>query len=64
MTIVLRVSPGVAAARKPDHDRTVLEEKAASVTDIAAGHPGVVVIDADAPLDEVLLEVKRAIWRL
>jgi thymidylate kinase len=63
LTIVLRVSPDVAAARKPDHDRAVLAEKAASIADIAATCPGVVVIDADAPLDQVLLEVKQAIWR-
>ena len=63
LTIVLRVSPEVAEARKPDHDRIVLAEKAASVAEIAAEHPGIVVIDADAPLDEVLVEVKRFIWR-
>jgi len=63
LTVVLRVSPAVALARKPDHDRVVLSEKAASVSDIALDYPGAVVIDADAPLEAVLLEVKRAIWR-
>ena len=65
--VLLRVSAATALARKPDHDPNVLDAKAADIGRLAAGLPGVgavEVVDADAPLETVILEVKRRVWRM
>jgi thymidylate kinase len=66
--MVLHVTPGVAAARKPDHRQEVLEAKTKATVGLAAlaerrMEPGrVVPIDADQPLPSVLLDVKLKVW--
>jgi thymidylate kinase len=66
--VVLQVSPAVAESRKPDHVPEVLAAKTAATVRLAdlagseLGPGGVIRIDADRPLEEVLLEVRRRIW--
>ncbi len=64
--LVLHVSPHVAAERKPDHDPTVLEVKAAVARDVAATSDAVGVrvhaLPADGPLHEVRLAVQKELW--
>ena len=66
--VVLHVSADVAAGRKPDHPPGVLAAKARAADELAelaegsdAGI-GPIHVDADRPLDAVLLDLKRSIW--
>jgi len=64
--VLLDVSPSVAAARKPDHRREVIEAKvraARELADLAERH-GVrtMRIDADRALDDVSLELRKQVW--
>jgi len=56
------VSAEVALARKPDHQRGEIERKVGIVRDLRFEGSKVVVLDADQPLEQVLLEAKRAVW--
>jgi hypothetical protein len=64
--LVLDVDPGVAAARKPDHDAAVILEKSRVAGTLARlagtgavrGHR----IDATRPFANVLLDVKTELW--
>jgi thymidylate kinase len=66
--IVLGVSPEVSADRKPDHAFDVVEAKSRAAAELATlaerGKEPVSVIrvDANRPLEGVLLEVKTAVW--
>jgi hypothetical protein len=66
--VVLHVSPDVAAARKPDHRPGVLAAKALAADELARlavrSDAAIVPIDVDAdrPLDAVVLDVKRRLW--
>jgi hypothetical protein len=64
--VILEVSPRVASGRKPDHMPQILVAKsraARALADVAERrHVPVVRIDADRPLDEVLLHLKRSLW--
>jgi thymidylate kinase len=62
--IVLRVSPAVAKARRPEHAADDLTARAEAISALDAGDLPVTVIDADRPLDEVLATVRATIWRL
>lgn len=61
---ILRVSPAVSQERKPDHRRETIEAKSQAMEQIEADGFGSTHIDADLPLDQVLLEIKTALWRL
>ena len=63
LLVKLVVSPAVAHARKPDHSLASIERKCAITRDLR--FPGVEVasIDADQPLDKVMLDAKRLVWR-
>ena len=63
LLIKLVVSPAVAHARKPDHSLSSIERKCAITRDLRFEGVEVVSIDADQPLDKVLLEAKRTVWR-
>jgi thymidylate kinase len=64
--VFLDVDPVVAAGRKPDHHPDVIHSKCgaaaelASLADAAGAH--VTRIDANQPLDRVLLDVKVRLW--
>jgi energy-coupling factor transporter ATP-binding protein EcfA2 len=66
--VVLQVSPQVSVVRKPDHHLDVLAAKSRAAEELATlaegrGRPvGVIRIDADRPLDEVLLALKARLW--
>ena len=62
LIVKLMVSVEVALARKPDHQRREIERKVGIVRDLRFEGSKVVVVDADQPLEQVLLEAKRAVW--
>ncbi len=61
LVVKLIVSPEVAHARKPDHNIEKMRRKA-EITEALAFPCRIVEIDANQPLDEVILQVKRAVW--
>jgi thymidylate kinase len=64
--VILDVSPPVSSARKPDHVPEILAAKVRAARGLAeiAEERGVTTIriDADRPLDAVLLELKEMLW--
>jgi thymidylate kinase len=66
--IVLGVRPEISAGRKPDHVFEVLEVKSRAALELAAlaeqsSDPvGVIRVDANRSLEDVLLEIKRRLW--
>jgi thymidylate kinase len=66
--VVLGVRPEISAGRKPDHEFEVLEVKSRAALELAAlaegsSEPvGVIRVDANLPLEDVLLEIKRRLW--
>lgn len=61
---VLQVSPGVSSQRKPDHEFAMLEAKSEALNNMERDGLHVTQINADQPLDQVLLEVKTRLWNL
>ncbi|PTX14983.1 thymidylate kinase [Pontibacter mucosus] len=62
----LIVSPETAHQRKPEHHYEDIRRKCESITSISfsANTPATVIdIDANAPYEEVLLQLKRHIWQ-
>jgi thymidylate kinase len=62
LVIKMTVSPEVALARKSDMNIPELERRIATIRSLQYPRSSVVEIDGDAPLDEVLIRVKRAVW--
>jgi thymidylate kinase len=68
--VVLDVSPEVSLQRKPDHNRAAVEAKSQVVRKLIAqveqetGWLDVVRIDADQSFEEVLSQLKMAVWEL
>jgi hypothetical protein len=62
--MILRVSPEVSLARKPDHSRQEIEAKCLAIEHIEAGDSELILIDADLPLEQVLSQVKTNLWQL
>jgi thymidylate kinase len=66
--IVLNVSPNVSLDRKPDHSLEILREKSRAAVELAAlaemrnESVRVFKVDANLPLDHVILEIKRVLW--
>jgi hypothetical protein len=60
----LRVSPAVSQARKPEHDSARIAAKSQAILGMGRKGLRVTEIDADQPLNQVLLQIKAAIWRL
>jgi len=63
LLVKLVVSPAVAHARKPDHSLAAIERKCALTRELRFEGVEVATIDADQPLDQVMLEAKRLVWR-
>lgn len=63
LLIKLVVSPEIAHARKPDHSLANIARKCALTRDLRFDGVEVVAIDADQPLERVMLEAKRTVWR-
>ena len=68
--VVLHVRSETSADRKPDHRRDVLLAKTRSVSELAtlaetsSELAAVIPIDADRPLEAVLLDVKARLWNV
>lgn len=76
--LLLDVDPDVSLQRKPDHDRAAIEAKSAAIRALAREDEwegelksaagvrlqNVICIDANQPYDDVVRQVKAAIWRL
>lgn len=68
--VLLNVSPGVSLQRKPDHDPTAVTAKARFLHQFAArmetesGPVNLLSINADRPFEEVLRELKTAVWQV
>jgi thymidylate kinase len=64
LVVKLRVSPRVALARKPDMDVAEVTRRVAAVAALRFGRSvRTLVVDADAPIEQVLREVKAGVWR-
>lgn len=66
-TIILDVTPEISQQRKPDHTLETIRGKDASIRELqarlrASNAASWSIQDADLPLDEVLLQLKRKIW--
>jgi thymidylate kinase len=64
LTIVLRVPPAVAVARRPEQDARYVHHRAAEVAAADWSGDGIVVLDAARPLVDVLRDARRAVWRV
>ncbi|MDU7255437.1 MAG: thymidylate kinase [Escherichia coli] len=61
LVIKLNVDLDVACARKPDHKRESLERKIAITPQLTFGGAQLVDIDANQPLEQVLVDAEKAI---
>jgi thymidylate kinase len=61
---VLHVSPEVSQLRKPDHDLEMIENKSRALKEMDDRQLNVTGIDADQPLEQVLLYTKTHFWPL
>ncbi len=61
--VVLRVTPEVAVARRPEQDREFVYRRAEEVFGHDWTATGAIVVDADRPQHAVLAEVTAAVWR-
>lgn len=59
----LNISPEVASRRKPEHDCKMIEQKCNDLSKISFGHAKVIDVDASLPYEQVLLDIKRKIWK-
>lgn len=60
--IALRVHPETSRVRKPDHDYETIVQKARAIDQAILTVPGLMVIQADAPIEQVVQQVKSIIW--
>lgn len=60
--IALRVHPETSRVRKPDHDYETIVQKAGAIDQAILTVPGLKVIQADAPIEQVVQQVKSIIW--
>jgi thymidylate kinase len=63
-TFVLHVSVKVSLQRKPDHKREMIEVKSRAIKQMDTQGLRTIEIDADQPLEQVLLQIKTALWQL
>ena len=65
VNIFLKVDCDTAISRKPDHDLSILIEKAGVLENIVNNYgKEFITIDATLPLDEVLSQVKNNLWKI
>jgi thymidylate kinase len=60
--IALDVSPEISNIRKPDHDIETITTKSEAIRNFDRDGLRVTMIDADLPLESVLLSIKSSIW--
>lgn len=61
---ILHVSPRVSRQRKSDYDHNVIEEKSRALVQMDKQGLHFTEIDADQPLEQVLLQIKTTLWEL
>jgi len=68
LIIILNVNPEVSVARKPDHSLETIQAKYSALsrlkTELAEddGRWNRVLLDANSPIEQVLLDIKTAVW--
>lgn len=60
----LHVGPDVAQTRKPGHRRAAIEAKSQAIDRLANDSAELTHIDAEQPLDQVVLQIQSALWQL
>jgi hypothetical protein len=60
--IALRVHPETSRLRKPDHEYETIVQKAGAIDQAVLTLPGLMVVQADAPLEQVVNQVKSIVW--
>jgi gluconate kinase len=60
---VLHVSPEVSQRRKPDHDPEMIEVKSQALKQMERQGLHVIDVNADQPFEQVLLQIKTALWQ-
>ena len=60
---VLHVSPEVSQRRKPDHAPEMIEAKSQALKQMERQGLHVIDVDADQPFEQVLLQIKTALWQ-
>ncbi|ARS34129.1 hypothetical protein [Pontibacter actiniarum] len=63
LVIKLQVSPEVASQRKPGHDKANLQQKCESIGRISFNNAAVVSFDTNGNYEQVLLNIKKEIWK-
>jgi len=63
LTLVLRLPPEQAARRQPGDDPAAVRIRGGEVLDKLRPGPGMEVVDASRPLEEVLAELKERVWQ-
>jgi len=61
---VLHVSPEVSQRRKPDHDPEMIQAKSQALRQMERQGLHIIDVDADQPFEQVLLQIKTALWQL
>ena len=59
----LHVTPEIAHARKPEHDISIIEQKCNNIKKLTFPNALIIDVDATKPYQEVLLNIKREIWK-
>jgi thymidylate kinase len=68
--LVLNVSPKTSLERKPDHHPAAIEAKNELIRRLSAAtaptlsRTRLIHLDAGQPLEEVISEIKRAVWKI
>jgi thymidylate kinase len=60
---VLHVSPEVSQRRKPDHNPEMIEAKSQALKQMERQGLHVIDVNADQPFEQVLLQIKTALWQ-
>lgn len=61
---ILHVSPELALQRKPDHPAEELQAKSEAFETAVTGSVPTIDLQADLPLEEIVLQVRSAIWQM
>jgi hypothetical protein len=62
--ILLHVSPTVSQHRRPADNAAILTRKALAMEAMGSDGFGLTVIQAEQPLEDVLVQVKQVVWKL
>jgi hypothetical protein len=60
--IALQVRPEISHLRKPDHNYEIITKKADALDAAISTLPGLMVVRADEPIEQVVRQVKSIVW--